>query len=140
MIGQIRAVGDDKKSVYIEFKEPGKYKLNQLVEVKEHRPHRTLRQNRLYWGFLQWCISREGGGLIDEGHFSVDGLHADIKAWIQSEYPNQFNFRELFSSAALNTKEFTEFVELVDRELMIKFFGIDTSRFWAMVKSGEVPF
>lgn len=139
MIGQIRAIGDDKKSVYIEFQEPVKFKLNQPVEVKDYRQQRTLQQNRLYWGFLQWCISREGGGLIDEGHFSVDGLHADIKAWIQSEYPNQFNFKELFSSAALNTKEFTEFIELVDRELMIKFFGIDTSPFWKMVDDG-VPF
>jgi len=45
----------------------------------------------------------------------------------------------LFSSAALNTKEFTEFIELVDRELIVKFFGIDTSPFWKMVDDG-VPF
>jgi hypothetical protein len=79
--------------------------------------------------------------LADKGHFEVDALHTDIKAWIQSEYPNQFNIKEMFSSATLNTKEITEFVALVDRELMVKFFRIDTSRFWGDVeKESELPF
>jgi hypothetical protein len=139
MIGKVTAIQADQLAVFVEFDHPVNFKQGQRVEIKEHKSNRSLNQNRLYFGYLQWCISRDGGDLINEGHFSVDGLHADIKAWIQATYPNQFNYRELFSSAALNTKEFTDFIELVDRELMVKFFGIDTSPFWGEVKT-ELPF
>jgi hypothetical protein len=138
MLGLVRDIQLNK--VTIECTEPVKFRIGQTVEVKEHRKNRSLSQNKLYWGFLSWCILREGGDLIDEGHWSTDALHLDIKSWIQATYPNKFNIKELFSSATLNTKEFTEFVEIVDRELMVQFFGIDTSRFWGMVNSGDVPF
>jgi hypothetical protein len=138
MLGLVRDIQLNK--ITIEFTEPVKFKIGQQVDVKEHRKNRSLSQNKLYWGFLSWCISREGGDLINEGHWSTDALHLDIKSWIQATYPNKFNIKELFSSATLNTKEFTEFVEIVDRELMVQFFGIDTSRFWGMVNSGDVPF
>jgi hypothetical protein len=140
MLGIIKDLADNKQSIYIEFDSPVSFKTNQPVKVTEHKKNRSLSQNRLYFGFLKWCISREGGGLIDQGHFAVDGLHADVKAWIQSEYPNQFDFKQIFSSAELNTKQFTDFIELVDRELMCKFFGIDSSVFWGEVNKGELPF
>jgi hypothetical protein len=119
---------------------PVEFKQNDLVDVKKHRRNRSLNQNRLYWSFLTWCISQEGGGLIEQGHFSSDALHSDIKAWIQSEYPHQFDFKKIFSSAELNSKEFNDFMELVERELMNNFFGIDTSKFWGTTEQGEMPF
>jgi hypothetical protein len=141
MLGRISVIQDDRKAVFVEFDSPVSFKQGQQVDIKEHKRQRSLNQNRLYFGFLQWCISEDGGNLVEKGHFEVDGLHTDIKSWVQSEYPNQFNIKEIFSSATLNTKEFTEFIALVDRELMVKFFRIDTSRFWGDVeKESELPF
>jgi uncharacterized protein YqfB (UPF0267 family) len=138
MLGKIIETGQD--TIYIKLESNSNFKLNQPVEVKEHRKKRSLPQNKLYWSFLEWCISSEGGDLISQGHWSKDALHMDIKSWIQSEYPNQFDYKELFSSAALDTKQFTDFIELVDRELMVKFFEIDTSKFWGEVEDKPLPF
>jgi hypothetical protein len=140
MLGKVTVVQDDKKAVFIELQEPTKLKLGDEVEIKKYRRKRTLSQNRLYWAYLTWCISEEGGGLIDQGHFSPDALHQDIKCWVQSKYPNQFDMEDIFTTTELNTKQFNEYLELVDRELMVKFFGIDTSRFWGEVEDKSLPF
>ena len=140
MLGRITVVQQDNKAVFIELEQPCTFKMGQIVEIKEHKRRRTLPQNRLYFAFLNWCISREGGGLIDQGHFSVDSLHGDIKAWIQSEHPHQFNVDKLFTTTELNTKEFTEFIDIVDRELMVQFFGIDTSKFFGDGVKDKLPF
>jgi hypothetical protein len=140
MLGRITVIQDDKKAIFIQLDQPANFKMGELIDIKKHRRNRTLSQNRLYFAFLSWCISREGGDLISQGHWSVDGLHSDIKFWIASEHPHQFNVDKLFSSAELNTKEFGEFIDIVDRELMVKFFGIDTDRFFGDGEKGEIPF
>jgi hypothetical protein len=140
MLGRVTVIQEDKQAISIQFDNPISFKMNQPVKVTEHKKNRSLSQNRLYWGYLAWIISRDGGGLIDQGHFSPDALHQDIKSWVQSEYPNQFDFKQIFSSAELNTKQFTDFIELIDRELMVSFFGINTNGFWGEVNKGDVPF
>jgi hypothetical protein len=138
MLGRIVATQKDNKAVFVQMEQPYSFKMGEIVEVKKHRPKRTISQNRLYFGFLKWCIDN---GLAEKGHWSVDGLHSDIKSWIASEYPHQFNVDKLFSSAELNTKEFGEFIDIVDRELMVKFFELETWRFFGDGKSEEkVPF
>ena len=47
---------------------------------------------------------------------------------------------EIFSTATLNTKEFNEYLALIDRELFVKFFGIDTSKFWGEIEDKPLPF
>lgn len=139
MFGKVVSIQDDKLAAFIELEQLATFKIGDQIDIKKHKRTRTIQQNRLYWAWLTWCISPEGGRLIDKGHWSTDGLHADIKAWIQSEHPHQFNVDKLFSSAELNTKEFTDFIDIVDRELMVKFFEIDTSKFFGEVK-GKLPF
>jgi hypothetical protein len=140
MLGKVTVIQDDLKAVFVELQEPTKFKLGDEVDIKKHKRKRSLSQNRLYFGFLQWCISPEGGDLASQGHWSVDGLHSDIKAWVQSKYPNHFDMEDIFTTTALNTKQFNEYLELVDRELMVGFFGIDTSRFWGEVEDKSLPF
>ena len=142
MIGKVTVIQDDRKAVFIELEEPTKLKLGDEVEIRVHRQKRTLSQNRLYWAYLSWIISPEGGNLVDQGHFSPDALHEDIKSWITSKYPHQFTARAInrFTTTELNTKEFTEYLQIVDRELMVQFFGIDTSRFWREVEDRSLPF
>lgn len=140
MLGRISVIQDDKLAVFVELTEPANFKIGQEVDIKKHKRKRSLNQNSLYWSWLTWCISREGGGLIDQGHFSTDALHQDIKAWIQSTHPHQFNVEAIFSTTNLNTKEFKEYLEIVDRELMVQFFEIDTSKFWGEVEDGPLPF
>jgi hypothetical protein len=142
MLGKVTVIQSDNKAAFIEFQEPVKFKLNQLVEVKEHRKKRSLNQNALYWSWLTWCISPEGGDLIDQGFFSPDALHESIKAWIADKYPHQFTIKAInkFTTTELNTKEFNEYLGIVDRELMVNFFGIDTSQFWGEAEDKSLPF
>jgi hypothetical protein len=130
MIGLIRAMQDDNKAVFIEFSTSAKFKMNQPVEVKVKRSIRTLPQNALYWSFLSWCISPEGGDLQSQGHFSIDALHEDIKSWFKSTHKHDFDIDKVFTTTELNAKEFGEYFEIVNAELMIQFFGIDTSGFF----------
>jgi hypothetical protein len=141
MLGKITVIQDDQKAVFVELTEPTKLKLGDEVDIKKHKRKRSLSQNRLYWSYLTWIISREGGGLIDQGHFSTDALHSDIKSWIVDKYPHQFTAKEInkFTTTELNTKEFNEYLGIVDRELMVQFFGIDTSKFWGEVEE-RLPF
>jgi len=142
MIGKITVIQDDQKAVFVELIEPANFKMNDLVDIKKHKSKRSISQNRLYWAYLTWIISIDGGGLIEQGHFSPDALHEDIKAWVVSKYPHQFTTKKInkFTTTELDTKEFTEFINLIDRELMVSFFEIDTSKFWGDGEEKALPF
>jgi hypothetical protein len=130
MLGKVTVIQEDKKAVFIEFDEPAKFKMGDLVNVAGKRKTRTLAQNAFYWCFLSWCIHSRGGDLQNQGHFSTDALHEDVKAWFKATHAYDFNIDKRFTTTELNTKEFTDFFEIVNKELMIEFFGIDTSMFW----------
>jgi hypothetical protein len=143
MIGKISVIQDDRKAIFITVDQPIDFKMNQLVDIEPHKNKRSLSQNRFYWAYLTWLISKSGEGLIDQGHWSTDGLHSDIKAWIKDKYPNQFDMHKMFTTTALNTKEFNDYIDIIDRELMVGFFGIDTSKFWGNANSSsndKMPF
>jgi hypothetical protein len=128
MLGKILSIQDDHKAAFIEF-DASKLKMGDMVNIKKARSVRSLQQNRLYWAFISWCISPKGGDLQSQGHFSKDGLHEDIKQWFKSTHQHDFDIDEMLSTATLNTKEFTQYFEIVKFELMAGFFGIDVSKF-----------
>jgi len=142
MNGKIICADDNHREFTVYLDQPANFKLGSEVEVKPKSKIRSLNQNRLYWAYLTWVISADGGRLIDQGHFSPDALHENIKAWITDNYPHQFSGKQInkFTTTELNTKEFNDYIDIVDRELMVKFFEIPTNRFWGEHERPEVPF
>jgi len=130
MIGRVTVVQNDNKAVWVEFDQPCKFRMGDEVNVGKKRHIRTLQQNRLYWAFLTWLIHPAGGNLREQGHFSTNALHEDVKAWIESEHNHDFPIDTKFSTAELSTKQFNEFIDLVNQELFVEILGVDTSGFW----------
>jgi len=130
LLGQIKAVQDDRKAVFIEFRSPVKYQMNQIVNVSDQKQVRTLKQNAIYWAFLTWCINPYGGDLQSQGHFSIDALHENIKGWIIVTHNKDFNVQGRFTTTELDKKQFNKFFDLVNLELMVEILGVDTSGFW----------
>lgn len=131
MLGKITVIQKDRKAVFIEFDKPVDFKINQIVNVSERKKVRTLKQNAMYWAFLTWCIHPFGGDLQSQGHFSVDALHADIKAWFTMTHGHEFPMDGKFTTTELDIKQFRRYFDIVNQELMVDTLGVDTSGFWA---------
>ena len=110
-------------------------KIGEIVTVKWGKI-RSLSQNALYWKYLSWLI--EHGGLKDQGHFSVDALHLDLKTYLLSEKifdKGKFKAIEEATTTTLNKVEFGEYFERVDQAVQ-SLFEINTSAFWEEYKEG----
>jgi hypothetical protein len=132
MIGTVAALSEDKTAAYIQFSKSCRLKLDDTVALKLEKDRRTNKQNNLYWAYLSWCIHPGGGNLRSQGRISTDALHEDIKAWMREEHAETFRIikSDDFSTADLNVPEFRDFLDLIESELIIGIFGIDTSGFW----------
>ena len=93
------------------------FKLGEIVTIHKGSK-RTLDQNSLYWKYLDWIIN--DAGLKDQGHFSAEGFHEDLKAYFKSE-----------GTAVYSKMEFGEWIEKVDIFVQ-EFFKINTAPFWIL--------
>jgi hypothetical protein len=91
---------------------------------------RTRDQNALYWVYLNWLIHE--AGLKDQGHFSEDALHIDLKTHILAEKifdKGKFKAIEEATTADLTRTGFSEYFNRV-QEVVLDIFGVDSAPFF----------
>ena len=109
-----------------------------MVSVK-WGSQRTNEQNSLYWVYLHWLIHE--AGLKDQGHFSEDALHIDLKTHILAEKifdKGKFKAIEEATTADLTKTEFGEYFNRV-QEVVLDIFGVDSAPFFVKEKPPAEP-
>jgi len=130
MNGKLIAKDEKGTELTILLDQPVSFKLGLDITVYQTKNIRTLKQNSTYWLYLTWCIDSAGGDLQSAGYFSIDGLHENIKEYIKIKHPQDFKIDKHFTTTTLSRAEFTKFWEIINQELMVEYFGLDTSPFW----------
>jgi len=130
MLGKIIEADENHIEFTIHLDQPGNFKLGQEVTINPAKKIRSLKQNSFYWVFLEWLINPFGGDLQSQGHFSVEGLHEDIKSWIKAVHEHDFKTDREFTTTELTRQEFKKFFDIVSQDLMVDKLGVDTSGFW----------
>ena len=80
------------------------------MELKPYRKNRSLAQNSLYWQWIT-CIGNELGYIKDEMHAIMAHMFLPEKL---VEYDGK-QIKQDRSTSRLNTKQFTEYLESIDR-------------------------
>jgi len=108
-------------------------KVGDYVDVKWGST-RSLAQNSLYWLYLTFII--EDGGLKEQGWYSPQAFHDNMKKYFLSEkimVKGQFKALNEASTTMMSKVEFGEYMDKVDAFVQEK-YEIDTSAFWVEYK------
>ena len=130
MIGRVTVIQNDGLAVFVELQEPVKFKVGEEVTINKAKKVRSLKQNALWWVFMEWLLSPHGGDLIDHGYYTVEAIHENVKGWFEYKHPHEFKIDKKFTTTTLTRQEFNKFVEIANLEFFIEELHVDVSGFW----------
>lgn len=114
--------GDD---VFINFSESSDFEIGQRVEVYHLKEGVTAKQRGMYFVLLAYSLEV---GMRDFGHFSVDGLHEDVKGWVRETHPNDFG--KNFGLRTISKGDVSLLIEMLIDEFFIALCHVDVSGFF----------
>lgn len=127
MKGKIAHVSADKKAILINLETLCKHKVDTSVMVNVKRPKRSTKQNSLYWVKLEWVIDQlcEASDIMRP---SPEAVHENLKQWYRLKY----NLPADFSTAELDSYEYTLYCNRVDCDVFTIQLGVDIRPFWSL--------